>query len=145
MEDYALSFWIYIGVMSMFVGGAVKKILASHISAIPSLVAWLAATVLLERLYTLCLPAFLVLAGLCAACCLLSSRQSTNLAASLPTEGKAVFITGKAAAVLGVGWLDGWWGCKLNHQGLAGVGREGENLYLYLPNMTKLPPFGSRM
>ncbi|XP_062405350.1 11-beta-hydroxysteroid dehydrogenase type 2 [Sardina pilchardus] len=94
MEGCALSFWIYMGVMSVFVGGVVKKVLASHISAMPSLVAWLAATVLLERLCTLCLPAFLVLAGLCAACCLYSSRQAPNLAASLPTEGKAVLITG---------------------------------------------------
>lgn len=39
MEDYALSFWIYMGVMSVFVGGVVKKTLASHISAMPSLVA----------------------------------------------------------------------------------------------------------
>ncbi|KAL2088409.1 hypothetical protein ACEWY4_015308 [Coilia grayii] len=93
MEDYELSFWIYVGVMSVFVGGVVKKILASHISAVPSLVAWLAATMLLERLCTLCLPAFLALAGLCAAYCLFGSRQAT-LATSLPTEGKAVFITG---------------------------------------------------
>ena len=102
MEDYALSFWIYMGVMSVFVGGVVKKTLASHISAMPSLVAWLAATVLLERLCTLCMPAFLALAGLCAACCLYSSRQAT-LDASLPTEGKAVLITGKSISAGGDG------------------------------------------
>lgn len=102
MEDCALSFWIYMGVMSMFVGGAVKKVLASHISAVPSLVAWLAATMLLERLCSLCLPAFLALAGLCAAAyCLHGSRQ-TSLATSLPTEGKAVFITGKVLLPAGL-------------------------------------------
>lgn len=86
----------------MFVGGAVKKVLASHISAVPSLVAWLAATMLLERLCSLCLPAFLALAGLCAAAyCLHGSRQ-TSLATSLPTEGKAVFITGKVLLPAGL-------------------------------------------
>ncbi|KAG7473502.1 hypothetical protein MATL_G00096570 [Megalops atlanticus] len=92
MEDYALSFWIYMGVMSVFVGGAMKKILASHISAAPTLVAWLGVTVLVERLCSLWPPAILVLAILCAACCLFSGKNAP--AHTLPTEGKAVFITG---------------------------------------------------
>lgn len=101
MEDCALSFWIYMGVMSVCVGGVVKKILASQISAMPSLVAWLGATLLLERLFTLCMPAFLALALVGAACCLYASSTSTtyschrgSLPSSLPTEGKAVLITG---------------------------------------------------
>uniref|UniRef100_W5MNI2 11-beta-hydroxysteroid dehydrogenase type 2 n=1 Tax=Lepisosteus oculatus TaxID=7918 RepID=W5MNI2_LEPOC len=103
MEEYALSFWIYMGVMSVFVGGAMKKILASHISAVPTLVVWLGLLVLLERLCTLCLPAVLGLAVLCAGCGLITRKGSA--AQTLPTEGKAVFITGcdsgfgKAAAL----------------------------------------------
>ncbi|KAI1890109.1 hypothetical protein AGOR_G00169850 [Albula goreensis] len=94
MEDCALSFWIYMGVMSVFVGGAVKKILASQAVAgsAPTLVAWLGATVLVERLCALWPPAVLVLAALCAACCILSSRGAP--AHALPAEGRAVFITG---------------------------------------------------
>lgn len=92
MEDYALPFWIYMGVMSVFVGGAIKKVLASHISAVPTLVAWLSATVLVERLWSFCVPAVLVLAALCLACCLYSARGASVPA--LPAEGKAVFITG---------------------------------------------------
>ncbi|KAG5848726.1 hypothetical protein ANANG_G00102440 [Anguilla anguilla] len=68
MEDCSLSYWIYMGVMSMFVGGAVKKILASQVRAAPTLVAWLGAAVLVERLGARGLP--------------------------LPAEGRAVFITG---------------------------------------------------
>ena len=94
MEDYALPFWLYMGVMSMFVGGAIKKVLASHISAVPTLVAWLSATVLVERLWSFCMPAVLVLAALCLACCLYSVRTAPMPA--LPAEGKVVFITGKA-------------------------------------------------
>ncbi|MBN3299363.1 DHI2 dehydrogenase, partial [Amia calva] len=103
MEEYALSFWIYMGVMSVFVGGAMKKILASHISAAPSLLVWLGLLLVLERLCSLCLPALLGLAVLCAACCLVSGRSSA--AQTLSAEGKAVFITGcdsgfgKAAAL----------------------------------------------
>ncbi|XP_066569475.1 11-beta-hydroxysteroid dehydrogenase type 2 isoform X3 [Amia ocellicauda] len=92
MEEYALSFWIYMGVMSVFVGGAMKKILASHISAAPSLLVWLGLLLVLERLCSLCLPALLGLAVLCAACCLVSGRSSA--AQTLSAEGKAVFITG---------------------------------------------------
>ncbi|KAG9341975.1 hypothetical protein JZ751_018292 [Albula glossodonta] len=69
-----------------------KKILASHISAAPTLVAWLGVTVLVERLCSLWSPVILVLAILCATCCLLSGWGAA--AHTLPTEGKAVFITG---------------------------------------------------
>ncbi|XP_064170123.1 11-beta-hydroxysteroid dehydrogenase type 2-like isoform X2 [Anguilla rostrata] len=91
-EDCALSFWIYVGVMSVFVGGAMKKILASHMSAAPTLVAWLGATLLVERLCSLWPPAILALAVLCAVCCVLSVRGGP--ARTLPADGKAVFITG---------------------------------------------------
>ncbi|KAM4602886.1 11-beta-hydroxysteroid dehydrogenase type 2 isoform 2-T3 [Polymixia lowei] len=92
MEDYTLPFWIYMGVLTVFVGGAMKKVLASHISAAPTLVAWLGATVLVERLWAFCLPAVLLLVTLCLACCLYSARKSPR--PRLPAEGKSVFITG---------------------------------------------------
>ncbi|KAM9366713.1 11-beta-hydroxysteroid dehydrogenase type 2 [Symphorus nematophorus] len=98
MEDYTLPFWIYLAVLTVFVGGAMKKILASHLSAAPPLVAWLGATVLAERLWALCLPAVLLLLLLLLlglACCLYSAtRTGTPPAALLPAQGKAVFITG---------------------------------------------------
>lgn len=93
MDDYTLPFWIYLGVVTVFVGGAMKRIVASHLSAAPALVAWLGATVLVERLWALCLPALLLLALLAFACCLYSARTGPP-PASLPAHGKAVFITG---------------------------------------------------
>ncbi|XP_028812661.1 11-beta-hydroxysteroid dehydrogenase type 2 [Denticeps clupeoides] len=93
MEDYAFSFWIYMGVMSVFVGSAVKKILASHIHAMPSLVTWLSATSLAERFFSFCLSAFFAVAALCAACGINTSKKGVP-ASRLSTEGKAVFITG---------------------------------------------------
>ncbi|XP_076592256.1 11-beta-hydroxysteroid dehydrogenase type 2 [Chaetodon auriga] len=93
MDDYTLPFWIYLGVLTVFVGGAMKKILASHLSAAPPLVAWLGATVLAERLWALCLPAVLLLALLGLACCLYSAAR-TGPPPALPAHGKAVFITG---------------------------------------------------
>ncbi len=94
MDDYTLPFWIYLGVLTVFVGGAMKKILASHLSAAPPLVAWLGATVLVERLWALCLPAVLLLGLLGLAFCLYSARTGPPPAA-LSAHGKAVFITGK--------------------------------------------------
>lgn len=93
MEDYAVSFWIYIAVMSIFVCGAVKKFLASHIGAMPSVVAWLCATLLVERLCALCMPAVLARLVLCVSCWLYFTWATPK--PSLPVEGKAVFITGK--------------------------------------------------
>ncbi|XP_070817566.1 11-beta-hydroxysteroid dehydrogenase type 2 [Chaetodon trifascialis] len=93
MDDYTLPFWIYLAVLTVFVGGAMKKILASHLSAAPPLVAWLGATVLVERLWALCLPAVLLLALLGLACCLYSAAR-TGQPPALPAHGKAVFITG---------------------------------------------------
>ncbi|KAJ8248992.1 hypothetical protein GJAV_G00230000 [Gymnothorax javanicus] len=69
-----------------------KKILVSHMSAALTLVAWFGGLVLVERLCSLWLPAILVLAILCGACCLLSGRAGP--AQTLPAEGKAIFITG---------------------------------------------------
>lgn len=94
MDDYTLPFWIYLGVLTVFIGGAMKKILASHLSAAPPLVAWLGATVLVERLWAFCLPAVLLLALLGLACCLYSAAR-TGPQPALPAHGKAVFITGK--------------------------------------------------
>ncbi|XP_056134504.1 11-beta-hydroxysteroid dehydrogenase type 2 isoform X2 [Lampris incognitus] len=92
MEDYTLPFWIYMGVLTMLVGGAMKKLLASHISAAPTLVAWLGATVLVERLWTFYVPFFLGLAVIFLTCRLYSTRN--NPEPLLPAEGKAVLITG---------------------------------------------------
>lgn len=93
MEDYAASFWIYIGVMSFFVCGAVKKFLTSHIGAMPSVLAWLGATLLVERLCVLCMPAVLARLVLCVSCWLYFTWATPK--PSLPVEGKVVFITGK--------------------------------------------------
>uniref|UniRef100_A0A3Q3VNV2 11-beta-hydroxysteroid dehydrogenase type 2 n=1 Tax=Mola mola TaxID=94237 RepID=A0A3Q3VNV2_MOLML len=71
MDDYTLPFWIYLVVLSVFVGGAMKKILASHLTTAPPLVAWL---------------------GL--ACCLYSAVRTRTSPATLPVRGKAVFVTG---------------------------------------------------
>ncbi|XP_058238099.1 11-beta-hydroxysteroid dehydrogenase type 2 isoform X2 [Hemibagrus wyckioides] len=92
MDACALSFWIYMGVLSVFVGGTLKKFLASHVSAVPSLVAWLGATLLVERLCAMCMPAVLALAVFCATCWLYSLWSAPPPV--LPVEGKAVFITG---------------------------------------------------
>ncbi|XP_035507652.1 corticosteroid 11-beta-dehydrogenase isozyme 2 [Morone saxatilis] len=94
MDDYTLPFWIYLGVLTVFVVGVMKKILASHLSAAPPLVAWLGATVLVERLWAFCLPAVLLLALLGLACCLYSAARTGPPPATLTAHGKAVFITG---------------------------------------------------
>ncbi|XP_056230417.1 11-beta-hydroxysteroid dehydrogenase type 2 [Seriola aureovittata] len=94
MDDYTLPFWIYLGVLTVFVGGAMKKILASHLSTAPTVVAWLGATVLVEQLWAFCLPAVLLLALLCLACCLYSTARTVPPPTTLPVHGKAVFITG---------------------------------------------------
>ncbi|XP_028257079.1 11-beta-hydroxysteroid dehydrogenase type 2 [Parambassis ranga] len=91
MDDYTLPFWIYLGVLTVFVGGAMKKILASHLSAASTLVAWLGATVLVERLWPFCLPAVLLVL---LAVCLYYATRSSPLPSALPAHGKAVFITG---------------------------------------------------
>ncbi|XP_029353538.1 11-beta-hydroxysteroid dehydrogenase type 2 [Echeneis naucrates] len=94
MEEHTLSFWIYLGVLSMFVFGATKKILASYLSPAPTLVAWLGATVLVERLWTSCLPPLLVLVLFAITCCLYAATRIVLQPATLPAHGKAVFITG---------------------------------------------------
>ncbi|KAK5873473.1 hypothetical protein PBY51_018510 [Eleginops maclovinus] len=67
MEDYTLPFWIYLLVVTVLVGGALKKMLASHLSAAPPLLAWLGASVL---------------------------GGWDPLPTDLPPHGKAVLITG---------------------------------------------------
>ncbi|XP_062417944.1 11-beta-hydroxysteroid dehydrogenase type 2 isoform X3 [Pungitius pungitius] len=96
MDDYTFPFWIYLGVLAVFVGGAMKRLLASHLGAAPPLVAWLGATVLAERLWSICLPAALLLALLGLACCLYSATKPGPAppGAALPAHGKAVLITG---------------------------------------------------
>lgn len=95
MMDAALPSWIYLAVWTVFVAVVMKRLLASHLSAAaPPLLAWLGVTVLLERLWTLCLPAVLLLAPLAAAGCLYAAARNTRPAASLPACGKAVLITG---------------------------------------------------
>nr|XP_046254515.1 corticosteroid 11-beta-dehydrogenase isozyme 2 [Scatophagus argus] len=94
MDDYTLPLWIYLGVLIVFVGGAMKKILASHLSAAPPLVAWLGATVLVERLWALCLPAVLMLALLGLACFLYFAVRTGTPPATLSAHGKSVLITG---------------------------------------------------
>lgn len=94
MDDYTLPFWIYLAVLTVFVGGAMKKILTSHLSAGPTLVAWLGATVLVERLWAFCLPAVLLLLIGLTCCCLYSVTRTGPPSPTLPTSGKAVFITG---------------------------------------------------
>uniref|UniRef100_A0A3B3QDN9 11-beta-hydroxysteroid dehydrogenase type 2 n=1 Tax=Paramormyrops kingsleyae TaxID=1676925 RepID=A0A3B3QDN9_9TELE len=92
MEEHALLFWISMGLMSAMVGGAMRKILATHVSTGPTMAAWLGVTMLVERLSSLGLPAVLALAAL-GAVCLLVPYWSPPVA-PLPTEGRAVFITG---------------------------------------------------
>uniref|UniRef100_A0A3B3Z4D3 Uncharacterized protein n=2 Tax=Poecilia mexicana TaxID=48701 RepID=A0A3B3Z4D3_9TELE len=100
MDDYNLPFWIYLAVVTVFVGGAMKKILASHLSAGPTLVAWLGATVLVERLWAFCLPAVLLLVLLAVVYCV-RSNSGTGPPPGPPAQGKAVFITGKGRFVIG--------------------------------------------
>lgn len=93
MDNYSLPVWIYLPVLTVFVGGAMKKIMASHLGTSPPLVAWLGAAVLAERLLALCTatPLLLlsVLLGLCA------FARSAAPPAVLPTAGKAVLVTGR--------------------------------------------------
>lgn len=98
MEDYILPVWIYLAVLTVFVAGAMKKVLACHVSTMPTLVAWLGATVLVERLWTFCLPAILLVAAVLAVAGYLYCRRSDSPAIMLSAQGKAVFITGKSFA-----------------------------------------------
>ncbi|XP_033896522.2 11-beta-hydroxysteroid dehydrogenase type 2 isoform X3 [Acipenser ruthenus] len=92
MEESALSFWMYLGVMSVFFGGTVKRILASERSSAPTLLVYSALFLLMERLCSFCLPTCVGLGVFCAACWLIMGTVAA--AKPLPVEGKAVFITG---------------------------------------------------
>ncbi|KAM7424804.1 hypothetical protein PAMA_000929 [Pampus argenteus] len=94
MEVFSLPFWIYFCILTVLVGGLMKKILGSHLSAAPTLVAWLGVTVLVERLWALCLPAVLLLALPVLACCLYSAARTGTPPAALLPKDKAVLITG---------------------------------------------------
>ncbi|KAL3065012.1 hypothetical protein OYC64_001118 [Pagothenia borchgrevinki] len=84
MEDYTLPFWVYLLVVTVLVGGALKKVLASHLLAPPLL---LGASVLGGA--PLLLMVLLVLLVLMV---LLYCRS--HPLADLPSHGKAVLITG---------------------------------------------------
>ncbi|XP_061102835.1 11-beta-hydroxysteroid dehydrogenase type 2-like [Conger conger] len=93
MEDCSLPFWIYMGVMSMFVGGAVRKALAWQVRGAPALLAGLGAALLVERLWALWPPAVLALTALLAARPYLPGAGGARRR-PLPAEGRAVLITG---------------------------------------------------
>ncbi|XP_078101023.1 11-beta-hydroxysteroid dehydrogenase type 2 isoform X1 [Sander vitreus] len=93
IDDYFLPSWIYLAVFTVFVGGAMKKILACQLSAVPPLMALVGATVLAERLWVLCLPALLLLVPLAYFLYFLYSCMRAP-PATLPAHGKAVLITG---------------------------------------------------
>ncbi|MBN3281357.1 DHI2 dehydrogenase, partial [Polyodon spathula] len=103
MEQSALSFWMHLGVMSVFFGVTVKRILASGRSSAPALLVYFALFLLMERLCSFCLPTYVGLGVFCAACWLIMGTVAA--VKPLPVEGKAVFITGcdsgfgKAAAL----------------------------------------------
>ncbi|KAM9817344.1 11-beta-hydroxysteroid dehydrogenase type 2 [Neosynchiropus ocellatus] len=90
MEDFSLPSWIYLCVVALMVGGVVKKVVASHLSAVSSVMAWLSATVLAERLpVALLLP---VLLGLTCGICWVARRRPRHV--HMAAHGKAVIITG---------------------------------------------------
>lgn len=93
MDDYTLPFIIYLCVLTVFLGGAVKNILASQLSAAYTFMAWLGATVLVERLWAFCLPAALLLAVTGSTWWLYRSVRAKPKQL-LPVNGKAVLITG---------------------------------------------------
>lgn len=84
---------MYLGVMSVFFGWTVKRILASERSSAPTLLVYSALFLLMERLCSFCLPTCVGLGVFCAACWLIMGTVAA--AKPLPVEGKAVFITGK--------------------------------------------------
>lgn len=94
MEDYTLPFVIYLCVLTVFLGGAVKKILASQLSGASTFMAWLGATVLAERLYAVCLPAALVLGLVGTGVWLCRNWRAKAREQLLSPDGKAVFVTG---------------------------------------------------
>lgn len=94
MEDYTLPFWIYLAIVTVFIGGAMKKILASHLNTTSTVVAWLGATVLVERLWAFCLPAMLLPVLFGITFCIYYATKTSQPQAMLPAHGKAVIITG---------------------------------------------------
>lgn len=94
MEDYTLPFWIYLVIVTVFIGRAMKKILASHLNTTSTVVAWLGATVLVERLWAFCLPAMLLLVLFGITFCIYYATKTSQPRAMLPAHGKAVIITG---------------------------------------------------
>ncbi|MGH0151267.1 UNVERIFIED_CONTAM: hypothetical protein FKN15_032365 [Acipenser sinensis] len=92
MEESALSFWMYLGVMSVFFGGTVKRILASERSSAPTLLVYSALFLLMASLCSFCLPTCVGLGVFCVACWLIMGTVAA--AKPLPVEGNAVFITG---------------------------------------------------
>ncbi|CAL8351130.1 unnamed protein product [Merluccius merluccius] len=84
MEEQGLSLWIYVGVLTVMLVGALQRALPPHISSEPALVAWLWAfwpSTLLLLTLTLVLAWWLV-----------STRTSQTTL--LAPEGRAICITG---------------------------------------------------
>ncbi|XP_004066855.1 corticosteroid 11-beta-dehydrogenase isozyme 2 [Oryzias latipes] len=94
MDNYALPFWVYLAALTVFVCGAMKRILAFHLSVGPTLMAWLGATLLVEQLWVFCMPVLLLLALLGLACYLYSACRTGPPQTALSGQGKTVFITG---------------------------------------------------
>lgn len=100
MDNYALPFWVYLAALTVFVCGAMKRILAFHLSVGPTLMAWLGATLLVEQLWVFCMPVLLLLALLGLACYLYSACRTGPPQTALSGQGKTVFITGKRTLCL---------------------------------------------
>ncbi|XP_061819765.1 11-beta-hydroxysteroid dehydrogenase type 2 [Nerophis lumbriciformis] len=92
MDDLALPSWLRILVVAMFAYGVMKRILATHLSPASTVAAWLGATVLMERVWALCVPVGLLMALLGLAYFLCARARTPH--ATLPALGKAVVITG---------------------------------------------------
>ena len=95
MEEHGPSLWIYVAVLAVMLTGALQRVLPLHCSSWPALVAWLGASVLMERLWALWPAALLTLTlTLALAWWLRSARTSQD--ALLAPEGRAVCITGQS-------------------------------------------------
>lgn len=90
MEEFTLPSWIYLCVVALMVGGVVKKVVASHLSTISSVMAWLSATMLAQRLPGDLMP--LVLLGLTCGIWWVAWRRPRPV--HMAAHGKAVVITG---------------------------------------------------
>ncbi|CAL8243611.1 unnamed protein product [Lota lota] len=93
MEEHGLSLWIYIGVLTLMLMGALQRVLPLHLSSGPALVAWLGASMLMERLWAFWPAAMLLLTLTLGLAWWLRSTQISQDALLAP-EGRAICITG---------------------------------------------------